>query len=73
MIKNVFHLIVCAVSAITENSPVSGASLNKAEIFFGYFDILVIPNEFWKGTGTAPRGGLKYRKKCRVSGPIFSD
>ena len=22
---------------------------------------------------TAPRGGLKYRKKCRVSGPIFSD
>ena len=24
-------------------------------------------------TITAPRGGLKYRKKCRVSGPIFSD
>ena len=26
-------------SALTENSPVSGSSLKKAEIFYGYFDI----------------------------------
>ena len=27
------------VTALTENSPISGSSLKKAEIFFGYFDI----------------------------------
>ena len=27
------------IDALTENSPVSGSSLKKAEIFFEYFDI----------------------------------
>ena len=28
---------------LTENSPISGASLKKAEIFYGYFDIFGHP------------------------------
>ena len=38
--------------ALTENSPVSGASLKKAEIFYEYFDNFAIQNEFGKGTGS---------------------
>ena len=33
----------CSVSALTENSPVSGTSLKKAEMFYGYFDTLGHP------------------------------
>ena len=33
----------CCSKALTEKSQVSGASLNKAEIFYGYFDILSYP------------------------------
>ena len=36
----------------TENSPVNDASLNKADIFYGWFDIFGIPNKFWKGIGS---------------------
>ena len=30
-------------NSLTENSPVSGSSLKKAEIFYGYFDIYSYP------------------------------
>ena len=33
-----FDLEILKANTLTENSPVSGASLKKAEIFFGYFD-----------------------------------
>ena len=40
------------MDALTEYSPISGASLKKAEIFYGYLTFLAIPNEFWKGKGS---------------------
>ena len=35
------QISVLFASALTENGPVSGASLKKAEIFYGYFEIFV--------------------------------
>ena len=36
-------ILVFIYGALTENSPFSGASLEKAEIFFGYSDIFGNP------------------------------
>ena len=38
--------------ALTENSPVRGASLKKAKVSMGILTFLATPDEFWKGTGS---------------------
>ena len=44
-------MLFSSVNALTENSPVSGASLKKLKLSMGILTFLAILNEFWKGKG----------------------
>ena len=45
------YTVIRDIRALTENSPVSGSSLKKAEFSMDILTFIAIPNEFWKGKG----------------------